>query len=281
MRSYEGSFPYIYRNIGRDLLKQARRVEVPTWHAQDVTDNPLLVSYEFPGNVSLTCQMNQDIEGMQEFCQPQLPWAEDHFQERVSGIPMNPPPSAAQWQTAGVADKHRTVEEDGEMVYSHTYPERFWPQRAGVMGHAEDGTYRIDGRAINIPHYGIRFRYGDLGDVVNLLDKEPLTRQAFLPVWFPEDTGAHHGGRVPCSLGYHFMIREDEVDITYMIRSVDYVRHFKDDVYMAMRLGLWMREELKGRGHNLANGILTMHVMSMHFFEGDRMRMERDYGSGS
>ena len=66
--------------------------------------------------------------------------------------------------------------------------------------------------------------YGDLDDVVTLLTNDPLTRQAFLPMWFPEDTGVVHGTRVPCSLGYHFMQRDGRLSITYYIRSCDIVR---------------------------------------------------------
>ena len=71
---------------------------------------------------------------------------------------------------------------------------------------------------------GIRFSYGDFNDVLDLLEKEPFTRQAFLPIWFPEDTGCHHGERVPCTIGYHFMRRGNFLSVVYMIRSCDYIR---------------------------------------------------------
>jgi hypothetical protein len=268
MQTYEGSYPYIFRTIGRDLLKKGVEVPVPTWHAVDVSNSPAHVSYELQ-DVSLSFEMPHSVEKAQEVIDPQMPWAEEHFLERVSGRPLNPPPSAQRWLDDGVASRHLKDFGGKEPQYSHTYPERMWPK------HAPD---RCD------VHQGIRFRYGDLGDVAGLLMREPLTRQAFLPIWFPEDTGAHHGERVPCSLGYHFMIREQELSVTYMIRSVDFVRHFCDDVYMAVRLGQWMNEMLVEAGVDtqfggIAIGKLTMHIMSLHYFEGDRKRMERAYGT--
>ena len=35
-------------------------------------------------------QIPSSMEALQEFCQPDLPWAENHFQERISGEPTNP-----------------------------------------------------------------------------------------------------------------------------------------------------------------------------------------------
>jgi hypothetical protein len=270
MRAYSGRFDAVHSELGVDLLDRADRVEVPTWHAQDVRGNEMLVSHELQ-NVSFESEIPSNMEETQALVEPQLPWAERHFQERISGEPLNPPPSAAEWQTAGVADKHRKDFGGETEQYSHTYPERFWPRRAGADAWTDQG-YVTGGE----DHFGIRFRYGDLQDVVTLLGKEPLTRQAYLPVWFPEDTGAHHGERVPCSLGYHFMIRgEAELSVTYMIRSVDFMRHFRDDVYLAMRLAQWIDEQLGG---GFGGGTLTMHIMSLHYFEGDRKRMEKEYG---
>jgi hypothetical protein len=71
--------------------------------------------------------------------------------------------------------------------------ERYWPK---YINWAQDEEPQD-------AMFGIRYNYGDLNDVVDLLARSPATRQAVLPVWFPEDTGAVHGERVPCS---HFSI---------------------------------------------------------------------------
>src|SRR3954468_15378336 len=92
---------------------------------------------------------------------------------------------------------------------------------------------------------GIRYDYGDLQDVVDMLVRSPYTRQAVLPVWFPEDTGAVHGERVPCTLIYHWMLRDGRLHCFYDIRSCDFVRYFRDDVYFAMRLTQWLIEQVQ------------------------------------
>ena len=47
------------------------------------------------------------------------------------------------------------------------------------------------------------------------------------------------------------------------------MRHFKDDVYMAVRLAQWVRDQLPHEG-TLTMGELTMHIGSFHIFDGDR-----------
>lgn len=97
------------------------------------------------------------------------------------------------------------------------------------------------------PLFGIHFRYGDYGDVLDLLAEDPYTRQAYLPIFFPEDTGAVHRGRIPCSLGYHFLLRGNKLHCWYEIRSCDAVRHFRDDLYLASRLVAHTIEQLERR----------------------------------
>lgn len=199
---------------------------------------------------------------------PNLPWAEDHFQERISGEPLNPPPSNAWWPFNVEGNALHKAEE----IFSHTYPERYWPKRA------EPGQLADQNRSNRV---GVRFEYGDLQDVVNLLTKSPYSRQAYLPVWFPEDTGSVEGQRVPCTLGYQFLIRETptgkKIHIIYGMRSCDFIRHLPDDIYMTIRLAQWMRDQLQFDGMKM--GTLYFHAGSLHIFESDRYalsRMHRD-----
>lgn len=141
-----------------------------------------------------------------------------------------------------------------EPIYDHNYMERFWPKYAG---HA------------TVPHRGIRFEFGDLQDVVTQLKQDRLTRQAYLPIWHPEDTGATQGQRVPCSLGYHFIVREGRLHLQYNLRSVEVYRHFHNDVYMAVRLAQWVAEQVGVE----ELGWLTMHMVSFHGFVGDSDRI--------
>lgn len=248
MRSYNGSFKEVHDWLTMSLA-QAPDVIVGEWQAiqgdlpQGSTIEVEDVSFQVPLGSSLF-EWQMDIN-------PNLPWAENHFQERVSGIPYNPPPSHVEWPFAQKSNEEHT---DGGK-FSHTYPERFWPLFAGE--HYEPGRPAMQ---------GIRYGYGDLKDVVQLLRSRRETRQAYLPVWFPEDTGAVAGQRVPCTLGYHFLIRDGKLKIVYYIRSCDFYRHFRDDVYMAGRLGQWMADQLD----EVTPSRLVMHISSLHIFSAER-----------
>ena len=195
-----------------------------------------------------------------------LPWAEDHFLERVGGEPLNPSPSEAWWPFAAKKDGTNIAHKSEGEAFSHTYPERMWPKYANGGQELTDSLKYDYG-----PHRGIRFEYGDLNDVVNQLSKSPNTRQAYLPIWFPEDTGAVHGKRVPCTLGYHFIIRDGILDISYFMRSTDLLRHFQDDVYLAVRLAQWTVEALReDHPHRpLRVGKLIFHTANLHIFDSD------------
>lgn len=261
-----------YHSLLYRLFFHGEEVEVGEWQSQDISDRPEMISkelrhetfrYQFPGYASSASHTDLGKEVLQDDINPNLPWAEDHFLERVSGEPLNPPPSEAWWPFRVRGNEDHKVDEK----FSHTYPERMWPRFANV------GETRPNGRKVYVPHNGVRFEYGDLQDVVKLLCKNPLTRQAFLPIWFPEDTGAVDGQRVPCTLGYHFLIREGRAEIVYYIRSCDLLRHFTDDVYMACRLLQWVVGKLRDNGIDVNASSLIMHISSLHVFRGDYPRI--------
>lgn len=242
-------------------MLEAKCVETQSWQSQQLTESsPMAHSYEVTHARVEIPFYTADRDRVSLHTKANLPWAEDHFQERVSGEPLNPPPSEAWWP---YAVQGNAAHKQGEK-FSHTYPERFWPKYAGepetwdIM--ADDSTVARQAKS----NFGIRYRYGDLQDVINQLKKDFYTRQAYLPVWFPEDTGAVEGQRVPCTLGYHFLFRE-YLHIEYHIRSCDFIRHWRDDVYMAIRLCQWVAEKLGVRP-----GRLIMNIGSFHIFEGDR-----------
>jgi Thymidylate synthase len=256
-------FSYVQEKVLDLLVDQAPSIPVGEWQSQDVSHRPEMVTRELM-NVSMEFAIPPTMLELAEDTKANMPWAEDHFQERVSGMPLNPPPSEAWWPYAQAGNKEHKNDE----LFSHTYPERFWPKQAGLSA---------DQRRTFLANKGVRYPLGDLGDVVAQLVENPLTRQAYLPVWFPEDTGAVHKERVPCTLGYHFLVRQGLVNVTYFIRSCDALRHFPDDVYMASRLAQWMRDELNDRAitqGRLGVGKLVMHVGSLHIFEGDLPMLE-------
>jgi thymidylate synthase len=184
-------------------------------------------------NVSFESQIPNSVEEITNQCKPFLPWAEEHFNERVSGLPLNPPPSHERW----LRDSDKSMK-DGK--FSHSYPERM---------------------------------YENLFVLVELLKKDPLTRQAYLPIWSLEDGKmAFNNERVPCTFGWHWIYRNGSLHCFYPMRSCDAIRHFHNDVYFASRLTLWLIEKT---GMKAIPGKLTFFAVSFHCFSNDRYTLER------
>lgn len=218
-------------------------------------------------DTSFKCSVPVTFDELVKKVKPNLPWADDHFQERVSGRPMNPGKSYKDWPHF----KHmgEKFKEQGE--FSHTYMERIWPKHAH-LSHARAGHVipEVETREMR----GIRYAYGDLNSVVELLVRDPSTRQAYIPIWFPEDTGSTEGQRVPCSIGYWLIKRNGYLHMTYYIRSCDIIRHFRDDIYLAIKLLHWVLGECRALGAEkwqaVAPGYFTMHIGSLHCFMSEK-----------
>ena len=255
--------------VGRDLALMSYEVDSKRWQSIDISDKPEMKTREIL-NTSFQVSLNSgDYHDYQSDIGPNLPWADDHFDERVGGEPLNPGVQWAKWPYSLSAEKFKGSSDQ----FSHTYMERYWPKLTGVSDYDREtlGEYY---------HKGIRYDYGDLRDVVNHLANHPETRQAYLPVWFPEDTGVVHGERVPCTLGYHFIYRMGYLHCTYYIRSCDFTRHFRDDLYLSMRLQLWILDQLRMRDatwENVQPGLFMFHCVSMHCFENDYIAICEDY----
>lgn len=213
----------------------------------------------------------EDLDHWRTDIRPNLPWADDHFLERVGGEPLNPGVQWANWPWSPSASKFKTER------FNHSYMERLWPKYAR---RTPDGRLPVVGGSVRKypegdkrPHYGIAFHYGDLDDLVSLLAKEPHTRQGWIPLFFPEDTGVGDGGRKPCTLGYQVMVRDGRVHMYYPLRSCDFVRHWRDDCYLAVRLLLWITDQCRERTDawkTFTPGSLAVHCTSLHIFENDR-----------
>ncbi len=261
--------PHTFQQLRRALsaqLKRAPSLNRGTWQTMDVSGSDAHATRELL-NYVLFYSVPDSIAQLIEEVQPDMPWAEHHFLERVSRVPVNPPPSHVDWPWHG-SDKARHLE-DG-VQFSHTYPERFWPR------YANWSEPICNDETCCPPNRGIRFEYGNLDGVVHQLIANPLTRQAVLPVWFPEDTGAIDR-RVPCTLTYHFMADADmRLHMWYSLRACDFVRHFHNDVYFAARLLQWVIDEVDSHSELVTRfepGNLNMTISNLHVFEGDLEKM--------
>lgn len=291
-----GSFSQLYTILDNTFKKYANKVTTESWQGRKTDGKPDMVTHELLNmtmGISLYDAYGQALSASQPFnldhwrndCKPHLPWADNHFLERVSGAPLNPGSTYQDWRHGASASTFLAEQRNVpgvknnagpvELQFNHTYMERMWPKVAGRFG----PLYTAEEFELKMPcpesefHLGIRGeRYGDLYDLVRLLDREPHTRQAYLPLYFPEDTGAP--GRKPCTLGYQFILRNQRLHCYYPMRSCDYANHFRDDCYLAVRLLLWIINELRtmdplGIWNEVMPGSLTIHCTSFHLFAND------------
>jgi thymidylate synthase len=273
------STPADYRSWRADvaeLLLEKAPFDRGSVHAQKIT-NEMMHTKELT-YISLSIQIPKTIEQLAELVKPNLPWAEDHFKERISGEPLNPPPSNEWWPFAQRGNEvHKKAQK-----FSHSYPERFWPKLAKDY----DGIDGYEFYSCRCEHpcevcndschagRGIRFAYGDYNTLLEVLSKEPNTRQAYLPIWFPEDIqAAAEGERVPCTLGYHFMSDDrGALNLSYPMRSCDFLRFMPDDIYMAGRL---LQHTVEQTGELFKVGTLHMSISSLHVFKGDQYALSQ------
>ena len=274
---YHGSrFASIRNQIIRDMQYKSHVVHPIHWQGMDVSNRPEMRSHELL-NVTFTVPL-QGVENLNHWrhdIKPNLPWADDHFEERVCGFPINPGVEWANWPWGKSAD---TFRDQGQ--FNHNYMERYWPKYAAMkstpsrtadewVGAPLDREFDLnDG-----PHYGLRNPYGDLNDLVGQLVKDPHSRQEWFPIFHPEDVGEVVGGRKPCTLGYQFIRRDDQLHVYYPLRSCDLIRHWPDDCYLTVRLLIWVIEQCRhldsSNWDHVRPGSYSMHCTSLHVFEND------------
>lgn len=271
------SFRQVKALLDYQFENNSNEVHTARWQGEDITKRPEMVTYELL-NVGFTVPLNgiEHLSHWQFDVQPNLPWADNHFEERVCGAPINPGVEWANWPWGKNAEKFLD-----EGKFNHNYMQRYWPRFANYFFPATNTVK--DWEALLNAHLseknGIGGRWGDLNDLVSLLAHEPDTRQAWLPIFFPEDTGDANPGRKPCTLGYQFIMRDNKLHVYYPLRSCDYIRHFSDDIYLTIRLLLWVldrcRELNPAFWTSIEPGSYTMHCTSLHIFNNDFIKLQQ------
>lgn len=226
----------IVKKLRDKLVNEGEVIKTSSWQG---TDNPPEMVEVL--HISELIPMLNDAKELSDVLGAKQPWANVHFKERVQGFPSNPDPSHKMW--ARTTDNYKM----DEAKFSHTYSERLWPSKL---------------------YKGIRFNVGDLNSIVNIFRTEPDTRQAYMPMFMHEDLNASLlGERVPCSLGWHFIIRNGKMDCMYPMRSCDAMRHLHNDLYFANKLVMWIikKAELK----DVVPGNLHFIATSLHCFKQD------------
>lgn len=128
----------------------------------------------------------------------------------------------------------------------------------------------------NWPSYTYSERLeGMIDAMARSLGKSPDSRRSFWPIFRREDAiRAHEPTRVPCSLGYEFIIRNIEgcptMHTFYLQRSADFDIFWVTDLWFASRMGDQLVHNLRNHIPGLRNGPVYHFIVSLHSFEVDR-----------
>ena len=120
--------------------------------------------------------------------------------------------------------------------------------------------------------YSERINYcHQLDNAIAALKDDIHSRRAMIMIFRPEDTLESSGfsTRIPCSIDYQFLIRNNKLMVIYHIRSNDYFKHFAIDIWLANAMQEYIVEQLKDVYPNLKVGSLNYYCGSFHAYNED------------
>lgn len=138
---------------------------------------------------------------------------------------------------------------DEESRFSYSYSERIAPQLFDTIDLLRNNPNSRQG-IINI--------HSNLTGVANYLSDGSPT------IMGTDFVNRGGNARIPCSMYYQFMIREEAVDIIYTMRSCDLLTHFPVDIALAMLMQRFVATELER-----TTGNLTYFAGSLHAYAKD------------
>lgn len=158
-------------------------------------------------------------------------------------------PNKAQWVMEEASERcqaHLLPLEDRNPGFAWKSYESFW----GKFLH--DGKFSYQ--------YADRIG-GQFPKIVKTLEDDPNSRQAIMTIYHPSDL-ENNGGkkRVPCSLQYHFLIRNGRMKMMYYQRSCDFSKFFLPDVLFALSMGWEIAGRLGVKFESLTHVISSLHV---------------------
>lgn len=239
----------IYRNfveatneIKRELAEMSIVVHPKTYQDKNIEYDPRYDTFELQNYIYCVTSPNPDD------LTPTRPWVDLELAERLEGGGMCNPGEA--WKTR---------------------PE-VWTQflqcPPDCIGERIDKKY-----CEPLPCSYSRFSYTydermffQIREIISEIKSNPNSRQLYMSIWDPISDIKNLGGkaRIPCSLGYLFQVRRDQLNMTYLMRSSDFVTHWQNDVYLALKLQEYIAERT---GYPV--GMFTHYMGSLHVFRKD------------
>lgn len=216
----------------RDLAEMGIVVRPATMQDKYVKDNPDYETRELQNySYCLLDARSQDIPGVIQ------PWADAEFEERVT-------------------DPFLRHGEYGLSTPNFINPGKAWELRPEVWT-----EYLHEGK-MAYTYNELLWKNDQLMKIMGALINDPDSRQLWVSLWNPEKDPDFLGGisRVPCSLGYAFQVRDGKLNMHYVMRSCDFATHFRNDVYLAIKLLEWVAEKTHYPVGSFTHTIFSLHV---------------------
>ncbi len=130
-------------------------------------------------------------------------------------------------------------------------------------------NYSDDGRTL-YGAYGPSF-VEQVDSVVDKLLKDSDTRQAVMTFWIKNPKPSKD---IPCTIGAQFMIRDNYLDMTVMMRSQDAWKGLPYDIFSFSMMAQYVKLEMYARmGMYCPLGKLTIFAGSRHLYNDDRHKV--------
>lgn len=120
--------------------------------------------------------------------------------------------------------------------------------------------------------YSERINYSrQLDNAIAALKDDEHSRRAMIMIFKPEDTMESSGfqTRIPCSVSYQFLIRNNKLMVLYYIRSNDYFKHFAIDIWLTQAIQEYVWTQLQDTYPGLKIGPLNYYAGSFHAYHED------------
>ncbi|MFX0132541.1 MAG: thymidylate synthase [Candidatus Hodarchaeota archaeon] len=230
MRFFKNCLEMI-KEVERDLFEMGITYQSQTVQDKDVSKNKYFKTIELAGySYKILEPEKAKIKQMIDYIFKKekniLDWIEQEFNERINPLLFNP----------GEAYKLYALWNEylHDNKFSYTYNERIRDQ---------------------------------LDNIIKILEHNKNSRQCVITIYDKHLDINNIGGikRIPCSMYYQLLIRQNYLYLIYNMRSCDFLKHFALDVALAIKLQLYIKSKIKGI--NLGN--FTHFIGSLHAFRGD------------
>ncbi len=227
------------KDIGRELKKCSTEVWTQTMQNKDISKDDRFSTHELQAFEFMVIN-GDDKDKMPGVTKE---WADAEFKERVSKDFVNP----------GEAYKLR------EDVWSEFLVEQY----AELEQESRELKFKE-------PKFKFDYTYNDrimyqLQPVIDELKIRPESRQAIIELHNNKiDLKSFGTKRIPCSMFYHYMLRDGKLDVIYVMRSSDFATHFQNDIYLAIELRNYIASRI-----GVPPGKFIMFVSSLHIYKKD------------